>query len=92
MRSLMITWLTRFGQYLIVRRNFIRYSLATVGIPSVFGVTWLYFEYYADRSILLWLYMLGVAVVSAYVWGLLMWKLFMEDRSKRILSQQDDAP
>ena len=67
-----------------VKRNFIRYSLAAVGIPSVGGVTWLYFEYYADRSILLWLYMVGVAMVAAYVWGIVMWKLFMEQRSARI--------
>jgi hypothetical protein len=80
----MITWLTRLGSYLAVKRNFIRYSLVTVGIPGVGGVTWLYFEYYADRSILLWLYMIGVAIVGAYVSGILMWKLFMEQRSARI--------
>jgi hypothetical protein len=80
----MITWLTRLGQYLAVKRNFIRYSLATIGIPAVGGVTWLYFKYYADRSVLLWLYMIGVAVVAAYIWGIAMWKLFMSERSARI--------
>lgn len=88
----MIMWLTRFGRYLAVRRNFIRYSLATVGIPGVGSVTWLYFEYYADRSILLWLYMIGVAMVGAYISGILMWKFFMEERSKRILGQQGEIP
>lgn len=80
----MITWFTRLGQYLAVKRNFIRYSLATLGIPGVIGVTWLYFKYYADRSVLLWLYMIGVAVVAAYIWGIAMWKLFMSERSARI--------
>ena len=80
----MITWFSKLGQYLAVKRNFIRYSLAAIGIPAVGGVTWLYFEYYADRSVLLWLYMIGVAVVAAYLWGVVMWKLFMSERSARI--------
>ena len=79
----MIKWFIRLGQYLAVKRNFIRYSLATIGIPGVCGVTWLYFKYYADRSFLLWLYMIGVAVVAAYMSGLAMWKLFMSERSAR---------
>lgn len=81
----MTKWFTRLGQYLAVKRNFIRYSLATVGIPGVGGVSWLYFKYYADRSVFLWLYMIGVALVAAYIWGVAMWKLFMSERSVRIL-------
>jgi hypothetical protein len=81
----MIKWFTRLGQYLAVKRNFIRYSLATVGIPGVGGVTWLYFKYYADRSVFLWLYMIGVAAVAAYISGIAMWRLFMSERSARIL-------
>jgi O-antigen/teichoic acid export membrane protein len=79
----MNTWFARLSQYLAAKRNFIRYSLAAIGIPAVGGVTWLYFEYYADRSVLLWLYMIGVAVVAAYLWGIVMWKLFMSERSAR---------
>jgi ABC-type lipoprotein release transport system permease subunit len=84
--------LARFGRYLANRRNFIRYIFVAMGVPNFVLVTWLYFVHYRESTIFLWLYMVSAVGGVAYLCGLLMWKFFMEERSKRILGQQGEAP
>ena len=60
-----------------------------VGVPGIAWVTWLYFAYFAGYGPLLWLFMSALAVLAAYVWAMLMWKLVFADRARRLLAQYD---
>ena len=75
----MKTPLTGLGAIMSSRRNFLWYSMFSVGAPS-FGVAlWLLPD---ARTSYTWLVFLAlICVAGAYVWGVLMWAFF--DARKR---------
>lgn len=66
------------GRYLSNRENFVRYALICIGVPLSICVSWWYWAQYSALGIVFWLFMLGVAFVVAYVWGILMWKILFQ--------------
>jgi hypothetical protein len=90
MPSAMTSPLVRFGRMLARKRNFLIFALVAVGTPGLIGVTWLYFTHYSSLSVFLWFYMLAVVLVVAFVWGLLMWKFFVKERSERIIGHHSE--
>jgi hypothetical protein len=67
--------LARLGRYLQTRRNFLIYSFIVIGIPGAIGLVWMFGEY---GSASFWLFLALLAFFCAYLWGVLMWHLFMQ--------------
>jgi len=65
--------LSALGIYLSNKKNFLVYSLLTIGVPGAVAAVWLLNEYGGP---LYWLILVGAAFLGAYIWGLLMWHFF----------------
>ena len=65
--------LSKLGRYLGSKRNFLIYSMISVGIPSASVLVW-WFGHLGD----MWfkLFMIVVALCGSLLWGLVMWQYF----------------
>jgi hypothetical protein len=86
----MRTSLAKFGRFLSDKHNFVRYSLVAIGVPASIWMSWSYFVYFSDRSVVLLLFMIGLALLASYGWGVLMWK-FLFGRHRKSGQRRADT-
>jgi hypothetical protein len=85
----MMKTLARLGNYIATERNFLAVSTVGLGIPAAAIAVWGLREYGE--------FVVGVAalfaVLGAYVWGLIMWRVMFRDIYARIetLKQKADS-
>jgi len=73
--------LGQLGKLLRSKRNFMIYSVISVGLPGAVGLVWMFGRH--GGGILFSLFLVLVAFFSACLWGLLMWEVFMKGFSHR---------
>ena len=72
-----LSWLDKCLQN---ERNFVTFSLISLGIPGAVGLVFGYSDY---GGFGFWLFLVLVAFFGAYLWGLIMWHFFVKGYSGR---------
>jgi predicted permease len=78
----------RLGKWLQDKRNFLKYSLFACGIPATaFSI------YVAGREegLLYWAFLSVLSFGAAYLWGLIMWHIFVRNIAARRREGPDDS-
>ncbi len=76
---ILIKLLAKFGIYLRKRQNFLLYSVVAVGVPSAFGLIWMFGD---GRGLGYWIFLTALAFGGAYGWGVVMWHVFAKNFSR----------
>lgn len=67
--------LSRLGNYISTEQGFLRASMVGFGVPAAAIGAWVFNDYGDGAS----LFAIPVALVAAYLWGTIMWKLVFRD-------------
>ena len=67
--------LVRLGNYISTERGFLRASMIGLGVPAAALGAWGFHDYGEAAS----LFAIPAALVGAYLWGLVMWRLMFRD-------------
>ena len=80
MRMPMITR-AQLRKYLMVRRYFLIFAVISMGLPTSVGLVWKFGQYGSIQAPLL---LVLLSFVGSYIWGILMWELFMKPFMDRL--------
>jgi len=65
----------QFGKYLRIKRNFILFSLLSVGVPTGVAFIWQFGNY---GGLIFASFLFVVGLCAGLLWGLLMWAFFVK--------------
>lgn len=66
----------KFGSYLRNRRNFMKYGVASVGVPGAVGLLWMFG---GNGGVGWWLFLVVLALAAGWMWAYLMWLVLGND-------------
>ncbi len=67
--------LVRLGNYISTERGFLRASVIGLGLPAAALGAWAFYGYSEAASV----FAVPAALIAAYVWGVIMWRLMFRD-------------
>ena len=79
--------LVRLGKYVSTERGFLRASTVGLGLPGAALGAWAFADYGGAASVLA----IPAALLAAYVWGFLMWRLMFRDLYARKRAMETDS-
>jgi hypothetical protein len=74
-KAQIVNALVRLGNYISTERGFLRASTIGLGVPAAALGAWTFADYGEAAS----LFAIPAALVGAYLWGLIMWRLMFRD-------------
>jgi nitrate reductase NapE component len=68
--------LARLGNYIRERRNFLKFSVVSAGLPAAAIALATLGSY---GAVVFWIFLVILAPAGAYLWGVVFWELFLEN-------------
>lgn len=83
----LVSALVRIGRYISTERGFLKASVMGLGVPAAALGAWAFHDYGEVASLVA----VPAALVGAYLWGLVMWRLMFRDLYARKRAMATEA-